>query len=83
MSKILVEKKDLVHGEYYFGDCRNADTARWDANRNKFYYWRNKFGQRFVEDINHFEDDNGFDLFYPEHVVDYGVNKIPLRDDFA
>lgn len=26
---------------------------------------RNKFGSTYEEYINHFEDDNGFDLFVP------------------
>ncbi len=57
--------KDLVDGGYYFGQCRNADVARWHADKQVFIYWRHKFGDVFEEDINHFEMDNGYDLFVP------------------
>ena len=59
----VIAKKDLIVGENYFGKCRNADTAVWLGD--EFEYQRNKFGDVFPETINHFEDDNGFDLFVP------------------
>ena len=37
-----------------------------NASRQCFVYLRYKFGDYFTEEINHPEDDNGFDLFYPE-----------------
>jgi hypothetical protein len=58
-------KRDLEHGKYYFGQCRNAHVARWDADRQCFTYIREKFDHRFPEDIKHPEDDNGFDFFSP------------------
>jgi len=58
--------KDLEDGCYYFGECRNADVAQWHADKKKFTYWRHEFyGDVYEEDINHFEDDNGYDLFIP------------------
>jgi hypothetical protein len=75
-KKEFIPKKDLVHGEYYYGDCRNSDTARWNADMNRFFYNRTKFTMKFVEDINHPEDDNGFDLFYPYKLIDYDVPEI-------
>lgn len=75
----MIAKKDLKHGAYYYGDCRNANTARWDADKNKFFYWRTKFTMRFVEDINHPEDDDGFDLFVPKREIDYSTSEIPLK----
>jgi len=60
-----IPKKDLVDGEKYYGDCRNAYEAIWHKNKNVFTYRRNKFGFEFDEDINHFEDDDGYDLFVP------------------
>lgn len=77
----LITKQELIHGEYYYGFCRNANTARWNAERNKFYHWRDKFGQRFVETINHYEDDNGFDTFKPRQLIDYGTPKIPFPSE--
>ena len=58
-----IPKDRLVTGKMYFGDCRNANTATW--NGNEFEYERYKFGSTFKEKINHFEDDDGYDLFVP------------------
>lgn len=62
----MIAKKDLVDGAVYNGHCRNAREARWDAKRGVFVYRRRKFGSEFDEDINHPEDDDGFDFFVPE-----------------
>jgi hypothetical protein len=58
-----IPKDKLVKGKTYFGSCRNADTAVWLGD--KFEYIRHKFGDSYPEKINHFEDDNGYDLFVP------------------
>ena len=58
-----IPKKDLIVGKTYIGHCRNASEAVWNGTR--FTYQRYKFGSTFPEDINHFEDDNGSDLFIP------------------
>lgn len=72
-----VPKSELKHGLYYAGECRNAGVARWDETKQVFVYWRYKFGSEYLETINHFEDDNGFDLFYPETVTDQ-YRDVPL-----
>ena len=69
-KEILLEiggilKEDLKHCQYYIGVCRNSNVAKWDANRQKFIHLRTKFGKTFAEEINHPEDDDGFDLFIP------------------
>lgn len=61
----LILKKDLKDGAYYYGRCRNAEVAMWDATEEVFWYMRTKFGDVFAEDIYHPEDDDGFDLFLP------------------
>ena len=58
-----IPKDKLVKGKTYFGSCRNADTAVWLGD--KFEYIRHKWGDSYPEKINHFEDDNGYDLFVP------------------
>ena len=58
-----IPKDKLVVGKTYFGSCRNADKAIWLGD--KFEYTRHKFGASYKEKINHFEDDDGFDLFVP------------------
>jgi len=78
-----VQKKDLVDGAYYRGQCRNATVARWFAAQNRFTYWRTKFGNVFLEDINHPADDIGYDMFYPFERIDEPTdvyNKIPRTE---
>ena len=58
-----IPKYKLIKGKTYFGSCRNADKAIWLGD--KFEYTRHKFGASYQEKINHFEDDDGFDLFVP------------------
>lgn len=58
-----IPKNKLIIGQTYIGECRNASEATWDGD--KFEYQRYKFGETFQEKINHFEDDNGYDLFIP------------------
>ena len=58
-----IPKSELVIGKTYVGSCRNASEAVW--NGNTFTYKRYKFGETFYDDINHFEDDDGYDLFVP------------------
>ena len=58
-----IPKDKLVVGKVYIGSCRNSDEAVWLGN--EFEYTRHKFGSSFKETINHFEDDDGYDLFVP------------------
>jgi hypothetical protein len=58
-------KQELKDGSYYEGHCRNATVALWDAKGGVFWYMRTKFRLRFSESINHPENDDGHDLFYP------------------
>jgi hypothetical protein len=59
-----IPKADLVDGQFYFGDYRNANVGKWIAEKNVFEHWRYKFGFR-IDECNHFEDDDGFALFVP------------------
>lgn len=61
----MIKKSDLIDNQKYFGRCRNASEAVWNSEKQKFTYIRTKFGSYFDEDINHPEDDLGFDLFIP------------------
>ena len=58
-----IPKENLVPGETYIGSCRNATEAIWDGER--FTYQRTKFGSTYPEKINHFQDDDGYDVFVP------------------
>lgn len=63
-----IPKKDLIIGKKYLGSCRNSDTAVW--NGICFTYERCKYGISFKDKINHFEDDDGHDLFVPIKQID-------------
>ena len=58
-----ITKNELIIGKTYIGDCRNATEAIWDGK--VFKYMRTKFGSTYEEEINHFEDDDGYDVFVP------------------
>jgi hypothetical protein len=58
-----IPKKDLIVGKTYLGACRNASKATWTGK--VFVYKRRKFNWEYDEEINHFEDDDGYDLFVP------------------
>lgn len=60
-----IPKSLLKDREYYIGDHRRARVAQWLADENRFVYMREKFGHRFKDKCNHFEDDDGFALFVP------------------
>ena len=58
-----IPKDKLIIGKTYIGNCRNASEAVW--NGEVFTYKRTKFGCTYDEDINHFQDDDGYDVFVP------------------
>ena len=60
-----IPKNKLKNKTKYYGGCRNSSYATWDADSQQFYYDRWKLGIVFVDYINHFEDDDGYDLFVP------------------
>lgn len=62
-----IPKKDLVVGQTYMGECRNASEAEWTGEH--FVYRRYKWGNVFLEDINHYEDDDGYDVFVPIKII--------------
>jgi hypothetical protein len=55
---------DLVDGQWYYGDYRNANLAKWDSQEQVFHHLRYKFGYRW-DTCNHFENDDRFALFTP------------------
>jgi hypothetical protein len=61
----LLRKEELKDGLYYYGHCRNASVAKWNAEKQLFTYMRTKFCDRFPEDIDPYFIDNGYDQFYP------------------
>lgn len=62
-----IPKENLLIGKTYKGSCRNASKATW--NGKEFEYQRYKFGYVFTDTVNHFEDDDGYDLFVPVELL--------------
>lgn len=58
-----IPKDKLIKGKEYLGSCRNSSIGIWTGE--KFRYVRHKFGTTYEEEINHFQDDDGYDLFVP------------------
>jgi hypothetical protein len=56
--------KDLKDGQWYYGDYRNAELARWNEKDQVFDHLRYKFGYRW-DTCKHFQNDDGFALFTP------------------
>lgn len=50
----------------YIGFSRNTTEAMW--NGEKFVYPRTKFGYTYDCDINHFQNDDGYDVFVPVRI---------------
>lgn len=71
---VRIKKQFLIDGNYYAGVCRHSRVARWNSEEGKFYYWRNKCGKDFIEDINCAEDDDIYDVFFP--LVDLGAEAV-------
>lgn len=64
-----IPKEDLIVGRTYIGSCRNAHEAVW--NGEEFVYKRRKFGSTFDESINHFQDDDEYDVFIPIKIKEH------------
>ena len=54
---------EMEVGKTYIGTCRNASEAVWQGDH--FIYQRYKWGSTFPEKINHFQNDDGYDVFVP------------------
>ena len=59
-----IKRKDLHPDTCYVGECRNATLAYWDGE--EFLHFRYKWGERFIEEIKHPEDEAHYDVFYPQ-----------------
>ena len=79
----MIRKADLKNGQYYLGRCRNANVARWDTENNCFWHIRHKFGNAFVEGINHPEDARGYDVFTPFETVDPTDEEKVIEEEIA
>ena len=60
-----IPKKDLLAGHFYLGNHRRGKIGQWDAQQNRFLYWREKFSQCFIDSMEHFEDWSQYSVFVP------------------
>jgi len=60
-----IPKKDLKDKGYYLGDYRRGHIAQWNAEENRFHYWREKWGACFIDKCEHFEDHSRYAVFVP------------------
>lgn len=65
-SEGMPKPENMNDGDVYSGYCRNARKAMWVSGIQKFVHIREKFGDYFLESINHPANDDGYDLFVPQ-----------------
>lgn len=65
----MICKDRLEVGAIYVGHCRNAHYALW--NGEKFEYIREKFGNEYIDEVEHPEDCIGYDVFVPVVKTEY------------
>lgn len=65
-----IAKEDLISGGWYIGQSRSTNIAQWFPKPGRFYFIRYKMDGKYVDDIHHFQDDNGYDVFIPfKHII--------------
>ena len=82
----ILPRDRLAHGLYYKGCCRNATIARWNADENCFYHWREKFGRIYIETIKYPTDVvepwwDVFDVVEELRLARFLQTGIPAIDD--
>ena len=77
--KGMIQKKDLIDGAYYEGECRNATIARWNGKKEVFVYLRTKFNETFPEEIKHPDDEQHYDVFIPQKLIKNPATEIPME----
>jgi hypothetical protein len=64
-----IAKEDLIVGAWYAGTCRNTYMAQWTGKYFRFI--RDKFSGSYIDTLNHFQDDDGYDVFVPIKLINY------------
>ncbi len=64
-----IAKEDLIPGAWYIGQSRSANVAQWFP-KTGFEFIRHKFSGSYIDHINHFQDDDGYDLFIPFKLIE-------------
>jgi uncharacterized protein (DUF433 family) len=84
-GRSILPKALLKHGAYYKGRCRNATIARRNAEEERFYHWREKFGRIYIETIMYPTDENEpwWDIFFVVEELQSSKFEIPFDLDAA
>ena len=81
-KKEMIPFEELEHGAYYLGSCRNANLARWNAEKQWFVYWRQKFSEVYAEEICYWVEalpgQHKFDEYKPYCKLENPPFEIPL-----
>lgn len=64
-----IAKEDLISGAWYIGQSRSTNIAQWFPYGG-FHFIRYKMNGKYVDNIPHFEDDRGYDLFIPFKLIE-------------
>lgn len=61
----MIPKEKLVNDRYYLGESEEAEIARWDGERQLFWFLKHRIADVTLESVEHPEDDKGMDVFVP------------------
>lgn len=64
-----IPKSDLISGEWYIGQSRSTNIAQWFP-QGGFHFIRYKMDGMYVDNIPHFEEDRGTDVFIPFKLIE-------------
>ena len=67
--RMIIPLAEMETGVYYAGDCRNATHAYWNGLR--FIHLRTKWGDTFLEGIEHPENEQRYDVFLVDRPADH------------
>lgn len=67
-----IPKSEMIVDKEYEGHCRNSGKAVWKGDH--FEYQRYKLGSYYTDEINHYEDDDGYDVFVPTEEIKQDEN---------
>lgn len=59
-----ISKENLIEGAWYIGQSRSTEIAQW-IPREGFNFIRYKMGEKYIDHIPHFSDEDLNDVFVP------------------
>lgn len=76
-----IDKRNLVHNKWYYGNYRNSNIGKWDSIEQEFSCVAYSMGYYFIEKCKHFRDDDKHALFTPlrlatDEEIEDNLNKL-------